>query len=122
MSDPEIGALEERRWTALINSDVVALTALYSPALAYTHSNGMTDSRDTYLEPIASGRVRYAAVRRSDERIHRHGSTAVVTGRADMDVEVEGKQLHPVMRYSAVWARNSGEWQLVCWHATGIAG
>lgn len=121
MADPEISSLEERRWTALIASDVATLTAMYSPDLAYTHSNGMTDTRDSYLEPIASGRVRYAAVRRSDERIHRHGDTAVVTGHADMDVEANGKPLHPAMRYSAVWAHNAGEWRLVCWHATGIA-
>jgi ketosteroid isomerase-like protein len=122
LSDSQIAALEERRWAALIASDVTTLRAMYSPDLAYTHSNGQNDTRDTYLEPIASGRVRYTAVRRSDEQIRRHGDTAVITGRADMVVEAGGKQLRPAMRYSAVWTRNAGDWQLVCWHATGITG
>lgn len=116
----EILELEERRWAALTSSDVATLTSMYSPDLAYTHSNGMVDSRESYLAPIASGQVHYRAVRRSDVRVQRHGDVAVVTGRADMDVDAGGGHLHPAMRYSAVWARADGPWQLICWHATGL--
>jgi ketosteroid isomerase-like protein len=120
MTIDDITALEERRWAALTSSDVDTLAALYSPDLAYTHSNGMPDSRDGYLAPIASGRVRYVAVNRSQEQVHDHGDLAVVTGRADMRVEADGTDLRPAMRYSAVWARTGGQWQLVCWHATAL--
>jgi ketosteroid isomerase-like protein len=119
-STAQIREVEERRWAAIIASDIATLDAFYSPDLAYTHSNGMFDSKASYLKPIRDGAVKYTAVRRSNEEIRVHGDTAVVTGRADMDVIAGGNSLNPVMRYSAIWARTADQWQLVCWHACAV--
>jgi hypothetical protein len=118
----QVRGLEELRWAALVNADMATLEQLFSPGLAYTHSNAMFDSKASYLKPIADGEVRYNAVRRFDEDVRIHAATAVVTGRAEMDVTARGTQLHPAMRYSAVWAFQAGRWRFVCWHSTPLPG
>lgn len=116
-----VQALEERRWTALTSSDTAALRELFADDMAYTHSNAMVDTKDSYLAAIDDGRVAYTSVDRSDEVVRTFGSTAVVTGRAVIGALAGGRPVQTVARYSAVWARPDGDWRFVCWHATPAA-
>ena len=116
-----VQALEERRWTALTSSDTAALRELFADDMAYTHSNAMVDTKDSYLAAIDDGRVAYTSVDRSEEVIRTFGATAVVTGRAVIGALAGGRPVQTVARYTAVWARPDGDWRFVCWHATPVA-
>src|SRR5829696_1952117 len=113
--------LEDRRWTALTSSDTAALRELFDDGMAYTHSNAMLDTKDSYLRSIDDGVVAYRAVQRSDEVVRTFGDTAVVTGRAVIDAEAGGRAVQTTARYTAVWARRDGDWRFVSWHATPTA-
>jgi ketosteroid isomerase-like protein len=114
----DVRQLEERRWTALTSSDTGTLRELFDDGMAYTHSNAMLDSKDSYLRSIDEGVVAYTAVQRSDEVVRTFGDTAVVTGRAVIDAKAGGRALQTIARYTAVWARQNGGWRFVSWHAT----
>lgn len=117
-----VEALEERRWAALTSSDTTVLRELFADGMAYTHSNAMVDTKDSYLAAIDDGRVAYTGVDRSDVVVRTFGDTAVVTGRAVIDARAGGRPVQTVARYTAVWARQDGDWRFVCWHSTPTAG
>jgi hypothetical protein len=115
---PLVRRLEDRRWTALTSSDTATLQELFDDEMAYTHSNALLDSKESYLRSIDTGVVAYTAVLRSVEVVRTFGDTAVVTGRAVIHAEAGGRALQTIARYTAAWARQSGNWQFVSWHAT----
>jgi len=117
----EISRLEEQRWNALTSGDVSALRGLFDDAMSYTHSNGMLDTKQSYLGALESGVFSYVDVTRSDQLIRTFGNTAVVTGKAVIESVAAAMKIQTVARYSAVWAKADGiRWQFVCWHATAL--
>lgn len=118
----EIIALEDRRWAAQIDDDGQALAELLSDELSYTHSTSSVDDKTSYIASITEKKVNYRAAERLDTKVAVVGETAVVTGRAVVDVEARGREIELNIRYSAVWANAGGQWQFVCWQSTPIPG
>ncbi len=117
----EIEALEDRRWAAMLASDVEALGALLADEMRYTHSNGLVDTRASYLEAIANKTFDYRSEDRTDVAITVLGDTAMVTGRCAFTVVVnETRTVDLDGRYSAIWLRRAGEWRFLCYQSTPI--
>jgi hypothetical protein len=88
--------------------------------LVYTHSTAVVDSKATYIESLRSGKVHYKHTVRSDVRVIPYGCTAVMTGRGDFKVAVDGKDIEVALRFTNVWVMNDEGWQMVAWEATRI--
>lgn len=117
----EIEALEDRRWAALLASDVDALGQLLADELQYTHSNGLVDTKDSYLEAITDKTFDYRSEDRSDMAIAVVGDTAMMTGRCAFTVIVgESRTVDLDCRYSTVWVRRGQSWQLLCYQSTPL--
>lgn len=112
--------LEDRRFHAMCAMDLAALEALLSDALVYTHSSAATDSKTSYMEAFRSGKWVYKSVERPVEDIQVHGDCAVVTGRAEIEVVVEGKTRQLNSRYIDVWIKGANGWKMVAWQSTPI--
>ena len=63
---------------------------------------------------------KYLKIARPVERIQVYGDTVVVTGRAQMEVIVEGKPKLLNSRYTDVWIKGAKGWQMVVWQLTPI--
>ncbi len=116
----EVEAAEDRRWAAQLGADTEALAELLADELAYTHSNGLVDTKASYLDAIANKVFDYRSADRTDVTVAMIGETAVITGRVAMFVVAGSREVHLDSRYSAVWARRDGRWQFVCWQSTPI--
>ena len=116
----EILALEEKRFAAMVAGDVAALDALLDDGLVYTHSSGVVDDKASYLEAIGSGRTRYVSQKRFDERVRMRGDCALVTGRAEIEVEVNGVHKSLRLRYLDVWVKTPRGWKFAAWQSTSI--
>ena len=112
--------LEDRRFRAMCEANLPALDALLDDALVYTHSSASTDSKSTYMDAFRSGKWAYKRVERPVEDIQVHGDCAVVTGRAEIEVMVEGKARHLNSRYIDVWVKGAAGWKMVAWQSTPI--
>lgn len=112
--------LEDRRYRAMCDMDLATLEALLSDSLVYTHSSASTDSKTSYMEAFRSGKWAYKSVSRPVEDIQVHGDCAVVTGRAEIEVVVEGKARQLNSRYIDVWINGARGWQMVAWQSTPI--
>ena len=116
MSPSEIRALEEQRFQAQVGGDIAGLERLLSDQLVYTHSNASVDTKASFIEAIRTRRP-YQKVERSGEDVRLHGDTAVVTGQARIDLN-GGARLN--LRYTDVWVKTAGGWQMVAWQSTRL--
>jgi len=116
--EKEILALEDKRCAALAANDIGALEGMVHDDLIYTHSSAQVDTRDVYLGALKSGATRYHSVKRSDEKVRVLGDTALVTGRAAIDVTVKGEHKLIDARYLLVWTKTPKGWKFVAWQST----
>ncbi len=115
-------AAEQRRFEALLGGDVAVLRALMRDDCTYTHSTGVLQDRDAYLAPLAARTTRYVEASGSELRVRVFGDTAIVNGRATLNARVDGDPNLRTnsLRYTNVWIRSSGVWQLAAWHSSRV--
>ncbi len=116
----EVLGADAERYKAMENRDLATLSRYLGDDLIYTHSSALVDSKDSYVESLRSGKVVYKQTRRSDLRVSPYGCTAVLTGRGDFSVTVDGKDIEVQLRFTNVWVKNPEGWQMVAWEATRI--
>ncbi len=116
----EILQQEERRWAAMIAKDTKTLGELFADEMSYTHSNAMVDTKASYLKAIAERTFDYRDVQRFDTQVSVINDTALVTGRAEINVAARGREVKLNARYSVVWVRREGSWQFLCWQSTPV--
>ena len=107
---------EERRYQAMIERDFEALDRLLADDLVYTHNNAIVDDKPALFKRLRDRVAVYLKIVRSDVQVRVFGSTAVVTGKADITTE----KSNPVVRFVNVWVRHGDGWQNAIWQATPI--
>lgn len=107
-----LAAAEEARRLAMLTADTGALTAMCDEALVYVHSSGVTDSRESYLQKLDSGALRYETLEFVAPRVRVIGTTGLV--HAGMRATVlRGGGRHAVASSTlAVWTFGEGRWTL----------
>jgi hypothetical protein len=117
-----IKAAEQARCTAMLANDNTALSALLDPRLQFHHATGAVDDKDAYMAKMAAGRIQYVGINWSEEMVITLGNNAaVLTGRMNTDVRVEGVDKALINRVTAVWSLNDGTWQMVTFQSTPMA-
>ena len=111
-------ALEARRTRAMVDADIATLDALLIDGCRYVHSNGLIDTKETYLEKLGSGAVRYLRIDATDHGVLRLGATSVVTSRLDFDVTTRGTTRTVRIYAAAVWQRTEEGTRLAFFQAT----
>lgn len=117
----ELRDADAARFAAMVAGDAAALETMLGPDLSYTHSNGLVQARAEFLAALRKGTLRYESMTPSDVRVRLYEPAGVVTGRIDMKVALDGKETQIAARYTAVYVRRDGRWQLVAWHSSPIA-
>ena len=113
-------AVDQRRWDAMIGNDVDTLDEVLHPSLVYTHSNGLVDTKDSYLKSLRDGVVRYLSAERTETAVIEAGSTAMITGKVTFSVHAFGRDFMINSRYLAVWIEERGQWRFVAWQNTPL--
>lgn len=118
-----IRQLEKRRFEAQQTRDAKTLDEVLADDLIYTHSNGNQDSKRSFIESLTSGRLAYRDVTISNDTVRFYGpDLAIVTGQMNATSVVLGKVNPPMrLRYTDVYARRKGRWQMVAWQSARVA-
>jgi ketosteroid isomerase-like protein len=111
---------DRARFDAMIKADTAALTDLLSADLTYVHSSGVLETRDEYVEAIRSGKYKYKKVDLEDVKVRAYGDTALVSGKATIDVNSGGNDVHTVLRFLEVWVKQDGKWRMSAWQSTRL--
>ncbi len=114
----DILALEARRTSAMLQADVVALDALMLESCRYVHSSGFIDSKESYLEKLRTGAVRYLRMETSEHHVLPLGETSVVLSLMSFDVNSGGSTRAVRAHAVAVWHRADEGTRLAFFQAT----
>ena len=118
MTDKEIISLDEQRYKAMTTAEWAGLEALLHKDLLYTHSSGVTDTRDTWLAAMKSGKTKYKTVSCSDRKVRILGDVALLTGKAAIEAEVNGQARSMRLVFLNAWAKTPQGWKFVAWQST----
>jgi ketosteroid isomerase-like protein len=115
----QISALEARRYQAMTDADIATLAELFSADLVYTHSDATADSKQSYLDRLATGFFDYGPMTHPEHSIVVRGDCALVFHdmRGEVLVNHETKRALN-SRSLAVWVRENGNWALLAFQPT----
>jgi ketosteroid isomerase-like protein len=114
----QISELEARRYQAMTDADIATLAGLFSDSLVYTHSDASSDSKQSYLDKLASGHFDYGPMDHPESGIVVHGDCALVFGDMRGEVVINGATRVLNSRALAVWGREDGSWVLLAFQPT----
>lgn len=104
----------EQKWTdAYKQHSITVLTSLLAPDFTVTVETGRAFGTIGYMSHAVDTPVQLTVAEQSDLRVHLHGNVAVVTGSYHEVGTAQGKPYQYVDRFTDVWMRNAGKWQLI---------
>ncbi|MGE5271780.1 MAG: nuclear transport factor 2 family protein [Thiohalocapsa sp.] len=112
--------LDRRRMTAMAQKDLATLNALIADDLVYTHSSARLDTKQSLIGNMESGSTVYTSVEPSDVKAQDLGDTVVLTGSCRISVNAGGRPNSFGVRFTDVYARRNGSWQMVAWQSTRL--
>lgn len=120
-AEREILQLENRRFDAMTRADATALDRILADELSYTHSTGRLDSKAAFIASLKSGQLKYESISTQDVRVRVIGDAGVVTGRALMKVRSGAQSMSMLVRFTDVYLKRDGRWQMIAWQSTRLA-
>ena len=112
--------LDRERMDAMCRQDAARLRELLADDLVYTHSSARLDTKRSLIDGMTNGAAAYQSMDTSDVKALDCGDTVVVTGEARINVLARGNPLALHVRFTDVWARRGGQWQMVAWQSTKL--
>ena len=111
-------ALDKARMEAMAARDYARLDEIIADELVYTHSSARLDTKETLIGAMKSGATVYKACTPSDVKAMDLGDTVVLTGRAEISIDRAGEPISFAVRFTDVYAKRAGGWQMVAWQST----
>ena len=96
-----------------MRGDAAALERIFADEFIYTNPKAEVLDKKQQIAALSSGELKLSEAKSDDVRIRIYGETAVMTGRFTAKAESTGKREMIEERYTAVWVRRDGRWQLV---------
>ena len=112
--------LDKKRMQAMAKKDVATLEAVLADDLVYTHSSARLDTKRSLIDAMVSGATVYTGVEPSDVKAQDLGDTVVLTGIAQIKVVSNGTPNAFSVRFTDVYTKRDGRWQMVTWQSTRL--
>lgn len=106
---------------AHVHGDADALEHLWGDDLEVAVPKMSVMTKAQALAFARSGRMKFQKYETSDLRIRVFGDAAVVTGRLQRARTLNGQSVEDNWRFTKVYVRRSGNWQVVAFHASEAA-
>jgi uncharacterized protein (TIGR02246 family) len=105
----------EKLWaTATVAGDESTLNQVLADDLTYTHSNGDSDTKGTFIDNLKTGARKYHRLDHESMDVRLYGNTAILTATAKVETSQKGGNVAPAhLRFIHVWVLADGRWQLV---------
>jgi len=112
--------LDRKRMHAMAAKDVAILEAVLADDLIYTHSSARLDTKKSLINAMVSGATVYTGVEPSDVKAQDLGDSVVLTGIAQIKIVSNGTPNAFGVRFTDVYAKRDGRWQMVTWQSTRL--
>ncbi len=112
----EIKRIDQERIQAQIHADAAALDRIYADDFIGIGPSGTVRTKPEVLADFTSHDLKFQSITTDDVRIRVYGNTVVETGRSTMVGQDKGKVVPRDNRFTRVWVRRRGRWQIVTNH------
>jgi ketosteroid isomerase-like protein len=122
--DADIAALMrlEAEWnTAHVEGDAATLGRIFADDLVVAVPGMRLMNKADSLGMFTAGRMKFDRYESSDTQPRIYGDTAIVIGRIRRTRTIAGKTVDDDWRFTKVYLRRSGGWQVVSFHASNVA-
>ena len=116
----ELARLEAAWNEAQLRGDADALDRLWAEDLVVTVPDMPLMDKPESLAAVRSGKVKFQRYQTSDIRMRVYRDTAVVTGQLQRVREPASKEFEDDWRFTKVYVRRKGRWQVVAWHGSHV--
>jgi ketosteroid isomerase-like protein len=120
----EIRGLLEKYYAMARTNDRAALKnfsrEITAPEYRYSSENGVTDKEAT-LRLLESLNVEYLSTAFDDLTVQVYGDAAIAKYRDISEIRIGKQTQKKQMRFTNVWVRRDGKWQIVAEHSTILA-
>jgi ketosteroid isomerase-like protein len=114
--DLTIRQLDSERIQAQIHADTVALNRIYADDFIGVGPSGTVRTKPQVISDFTSGGLKFQSITTDDVQVRVYGNTAVETGRSTMTGQDKKKVVPRDNRFTRVWIKLHGRWQLVANH------
>ncbi|QIP16092.1 nuclear transport factor 2 family protein [Spirosoma aureum] len=114
-------AAEKQRFEAQVSKNYAVLDQVLANDLVYTHSNGNTDTKQSYIQSIRDGKSKYDAINVEEQKVRVYGNTAIINGICMVKALNNGETINTHLKYTDVYVRNGKQWQMVTWQSFKMA-
>ncbi|WP_051210663.1 nuclear transport factor 2 family protein [Runella zeae] len=109
--------IEKKRFAALVSKDYAYLDQVLASDLFYCHSNGLIDTKESFVQSIKDGKLVYNEMNPEELKVRIFDKTAIVTGVCAAKVISNGQHLNTRFRFTDVYVRRKQGWQMVTWQS-----
>lgn len=113
-------ALDAKRMRATAEKDFAVLNEIIADDLVYVHSSARLDTKASLIGNIQSGSTVYRSLVPSGVKAMDLGDTVVLMGEARIKVFSGGKEMDFGVRFTDIYAKRNGKWQMVVWQSTKL--
>ena len=114
--DRTIRQLDSERIQAQIDADTVALNRIYADDFVGVGPSGTVRTKPQVISDFTSGGLKFQSITTDDVQVRVYGNTVVETGRSTMIGQDKNKVVPRDNRFTRVWVKLHGSWQLVANH------
>ena len=111
-----IRQLDHERIQAQINADAAALERIYAADFIGVGPSGAVRTKPQVISDFTSGELKFQSITTDEVQVRIYGNTAVETGISTMNGQDKGKAVPRNNRFTRVWVKQQGRWQLVLNH------
>ena len=119
-ADQVIRQVDHERIQAQIGADAAALDRIYADDFIGIGPSGTVRTKAQVIADFTSGNLKFQSIITDDVQVRVYGNTAVETGRSTMIGQDKGKAVPRDNRFTRVWIKQQGRWQLVSNHYSSL--
>ena len=112
--------MEEDLRVAISKGDAKAYGRIIGDDYVFTNQDAVMRTKAQMVSAYESGSIKYESIKFDEIKVHAYGDTAVVTGRQTLKGQDNGKDISGQFRYTRVYVKRLGRWQLVATQVTRI--
>jgi uncharacterized protein (TIGR02246 family) len=114
--DQTIRQLDSERIQAQITADAAALNRIYADDFIGVGPSGTVRTKPQVISDFTSGKLKFQSITTDEVQVRVYGNTAVETGLSTMIGQDAGKTVPRDTRFTRVWVKQKGHWQIVANH------
>jgi hypothetical protein len=109
---------DKARVAAMQSASREKLGAIFSDELRYAHSNGVVDSKKSFIEVLTTGKTKYVGYDYEEQNFTFPApGIALMTGRAHIKAETTTGVMDSILGFLAVWREEKGQWRFLAWQS-----